>query len=105
MSLIPEKLRQDHEDGKVVFFCGAGVSMPAGLSSFERLVKQVLEGLAPSERKEPLPWKAFNDKKFDEVLDILERHTRGGFGGGRSGRKPEKFCRKSWAGRNLKGSG
>lgn len=81
MSLFPEKLRQAHEDGNVVFFCGAGVSMPAGLPSFSGLVEQVLEGLAPSERKEPLPWKALNDKKFDEVLDILERHTKGGYGG------------------------
>ncbi len=80
MSLLPEKLRQTHEDGNVVFFCGAGVSMPAGLPSFEGLVKQVLEGLAPSKRKEPLLWKAIEEKKFDEVLDILERHTRGGFG-------------------------
>ena len=31
---IPDQLWQDHEDGKVVFFCGAGISRPAGLPVF-----------------------------------------------------------------------
>ena len=35
MDLIREELRRAHEDGEVVFFCGAGVSMPAGLPSFK----------------------------------------------------------------------
>ncbi len=80
MALIPEELRQAHEDRKVVFFCGAGVSMPAGLPSFKDLVERVLESLCPSRRKDPLPWKAFDDNRFDEALDILERRTRGGYG-------------------------
>lgn len=80
MALIPEELRQAHEDGHVVFFCGAGVSMPAGLPSFKGLVEQVLESLCPSREKDPLPWKAFAEDRFDEALDILERGTRGGYG-------------------------
>ena len=28
---IPEQLLQAHEDGQIVFFCGAGISYPAGL--------------------------------------------------------------------------
>ena len=80
MAVIPEELRQAHEDRKVVFFCGAGVSMPAGLPSFKGLVEQVLESLCPSRGKDPLPWKAFDENRFDEVLDFLERRTRGGYG-------------------------
>lgn len=32
---IPERLLQAHEDGQVVFFCGAGVSYPARLPGFD----------------------------------------------------------------------
>jgi len=80
MSLILEELRQAHEDDKVVFFCGAGVSVPAGLPSFKGLVKQVLESLHPSREGTFLPWQAFDADRFDEALDILERRTGGGFG-------------------------
>ena len=32
---IPDALLQAHEDGRVVFFCGAGISYPAGLPGFK----------------------------------------------------------------------
>ena len=38
---IPEQLLQAHEDGRVVFFCGAGISYPAGLPTFAGLVTQL----------------------------------------------------------------
>ena len=38
---IPNALLHAHEEGSVVFFCGAGVSYPAGLPSFKRLVKEI----------------------------------------------------------------
>ena len=44
---IPERLLQAHEDGHVVFFCGAGISRPTGLPEFEGLVKQLYDRLAP----------------------------------------------------------
>src|SRR6476659_2933651 len=31
---IPDAVLQAHEDGRVVFFCGAGISYPAGLPGF-----------------------------------------------------------------------
>ena len=80
IDLIPEELRQAHEDGNVVFFCGAGVSVPAGLCLFAGLVEKILDRLAPDQSKAPLPWKAYKDEKYDEALDILERHEQGGFG-------------------------
>jgi len=36
---IPERLLQLHEDGRVVFFCSAGISCPAGLPGFKELVE------------------------------------------------------------------
>jgi NAD-dependent SIR2 family protein deacetylase len=35
---IPEMLLEEHERGRVVFFCGAGISYPAGLPNFSGLV-------------------------------------------------------------------
>ena len=35
---IPDALLQAHEEGRVVFFCGAGISYPAGLPGFKGLV-------------------------------------------------------------------
>ena len=84
MELIPESLRQFHEDGELVFFCGAGVSMPAGLPSFEGLTRAVLTDLLPPmDSGEPgstvaLAWKAFEDHRYDEALGILES-PHGGF--------------------------
>lgn len=43
---VPERLLQAHEDGRVVFFCGAGISYPAGLPGFAGLVEQLYADLA-----------------------------------------------------------
>jgi NAD-dependent SIR2 family protein deacetylase len=42
---IPDRLVQAHEDGDVVFFCGAGISYPAGLPGFEGLTTGLFEAL------------------------------------------------------------
>ena len=42
---IPERLLQAHEDGRVVFFCGAGISYPARLPSFAGLVEKLYANL------------------------------------------------------------
>ena len=34
---IPDALLQAHEEGRVVFFCGAGISYPADLPGFQRI--------------------------------------------------------------------
>jgi hypothetical protein len=52
---IPQELLDERDRGGVVFFCGAGVSMPAGLPSFEALAYGVMRRLgtpndAPSKR-------------------------------------------------------
>ncbi|MBR0785588.1 SIR2 family protein [Bradyrhizobium iriomotense] len=44
---IPETLIEDRDNGNVVFFCGAGISRPAGLPGFIELAEQVLEELGP----------------------------------------------------------
>ncbi len=68
---IPDALLQAHEDGRVVFFCGAGISYPAGLPGFKGLVEQIyrLNGTALLD----IEREAFERGQFDATLDLLER--------------------------------
>ncbi|WP_448129670.1 anti-phage defense-associated sirtuin Dsr1 [Stenotrophomonas rhizophila] len=72
---IPDTLLQAHEEGRVVFFCGAGISYPAGLPGFEGLVKQIyrFNGTAPSD----IEREALEREQFDATLDLLERRLPG----------------------------
>lgn len=72
---IPDALLQAHEESRVVFFCGAGISYPAGLPGFEGLVKEIyrLNGTAPSNIEQ----KALERGQYDATLDLLERRLPG----------------------------
>jgi hypothetical protein len=72
---IPEALLDAHEDGRVVFFCGAGISYAAGLQGFDWLVDAIYERLGT--RKEPDEQKAYSREQFDSTLDLLERRYPG----------------------------
>ena len=55
----------------MVFFCGAGISVPTGLPSFPALVQQLYASLNVScEANEK---KLINEKKFDRALGLLEK--------------------------------
>lgn len=72
---IPDALLQEHEDGRVVFFCGAGVSYPAGLPGFKGLVDEIFRrnGTAPSDIERV----ALDRGQYDAALDLLERRLPG----------------------------
>ncbi|MCL1060340.1 SIR2 family protein [Shewanella gelidimarina] len=72
---IPEVLLQSHEEGRVVFFCGAGISYPAGLPGFKGLVDSIYQDLGTS--RYPIEEKAYTDEKYDATLDLLERRLPG----------------------------
>lgn len=72
---IPERLLQAHEDGHVVFFCGAGISNPAGLPDFRGLVDQVYAELGTT--RTPIEERAYENKQYDATLDQLERRFPG----------------------------
>lgn len=44
---IPDSLLQAHEEGRVVFFCGAGISVPAKLPDFKELVEEIFKRTSP----------------------------------------------------------
>ena len=66
---VPERLVIEHEEGNVIFFCGAGISIPAGLPSFGDLVKRLHKELHIDLDDEEL-----EKKTCDQLLDELE-HT------------------------------
>ncbi len=74
---IPDALLQAHEEGRVVFFCGAGISYPAGLPGFKELVEQIyrLNGTVPSDSE--IEHEAFKRGQFDATLDLLEQRLPG----------------------------
>ncbi len=73
---IPNELLYAHEEGKLVFFCGAGISYPAGLPGFKELVDQIYEALKT--QRDDLQNAAYNNKQFDSVLHLLEGSYPGG---------------------------
>lgn len=75
---IPERLLQSHEDGGVVFFCGAGISFPAQLPGFAGLVKKLYSTLAISPN--PVQQAAIKAEQFDTAIGLLEADIVGGRG-------------------------
>ena len=73
---IPERLLQAHEDGRVVFFCGAGVSYPARLPGFAGLVEKLYTalGTTPSAVQQA----AIKAGQFDTAVGLLEADIVGG---------------------------
>ena len=67
---IPEHLLQAHEDGRVVFFCGAGISMPAGLPLFQGLVDSIYARLGAT--KTPVENEAYEKGQYDATVHQLE---------------------------------
>lgn len=73
---IPERLLQAHEDGKVVFFCGAGISYPAKLPGFSGLVNDLYDHLG--ELPSPVQKAAIKAGQFDTAIGLLEMEIMGG---------------------------
>ena len=73
---IPDALLQAHEEGRVVFFCGAGISVPVGLPGFRGLVLGLFQ-----QAGEP-PDKIENDlikqSQFDRAIGHYEQRIQGG---------------------------
>jgi hypothetical protein len=72
---IPEPLLQAHEEGRVVFFCGAGISYPAGLPGFKGLVEEIYKRVGTT--RSAIEQDAYERNQFDATLDLLERRLPG----------------------------
>ena len=73
---VPERLLQAHEDGRVVFFCGAGISYPARLPGFAGLVKELYSrlGITP----DAVQAAAIKAMRYDTAVGLLEANIVGG---------------------------
>lgn len=67
---IPDRLLQAQEEGRVVFFCGAGISYPAGLPGFGSLVRRIYEDIG--EQPNAIEQTAIKAGQFDTAIGLLE---------------------------------
>src|SRR6056297_1748300 len=81
--VIPIELMNQLDDGKVIFFCGAGISKSTGLPDFVELVKRIYEEahLEPDIlEREALDLdeniETRRHPKIDKALGLLERDNR-----------------------------
>ena len=72
---IPDALLQAHEEDRAVFFCGAGISYPAGLPDFKGLVDEIYRRLGTT--RDEMEDDAYRRDQFDKTLDLLERRIPG----------------------------
>lgn len=70
---IPEQLLDDCEEGKIVFFCGAGVSQQIGFSNFKVLLEKVYQEI----KVEPsnIEKNYIKSDKIEFAFDCLEKRV------------------------------
>jgi SIR2-like domain len=73
---IPERLVQSHEDGRLVFFCGAGISYPARLPGFKGLVDLIYNGLGRT--PSAIEQSVIKAGQYDTAIGLLEADIVGG---------------------------
>ncbi|WP_419906560.1 SIR2 family protein [Hoeflea sp.] len=69
---VPETLLRAHEEGRVVFFCGAGISYPAGFPGFHGLVEQIYCRLHDDFCQSEIEKKLIEQGRYDTALNLLE---------------------------------
>lgn len=65
---IPDQLIEARENGEVVFFCGAGISSPAGLPDFDRLARDLMDHLGAQDSKQRYVDKSSLDQVFTALV-------------------------------------
>lgn len=73
---IPSALLNEHEDGHVAFFAGAGISRPAGLPGFGGLVTALFEAL--NETPNAVQEDAIKTHRYDTAITLLEEAVADG---------------------------
>lgn len=66
---LPSHLLEEQGQGNVIFFCGAGISVPAGLDSFAKLTNRIITGLDSTKARLALA----DGQSFDRVFNVLVR--------------------------------
>lgn len=71
---VPNDIVEAAEDEELLLFCGAGISRPAGLPSFQGLTKNIYEETGAEWREREK--QEFDSGNYDRVLNLLERQSR-----------------------------
>jgi hypothetical protein len=74
---IPDSLLRAHEDGDVVFFCGAGIAYPAGLPNCAGLAHGLYSALGVT-TPSAVQQTALRKKQYDTAIGLLEQDIGGG---------------------------
>lgn len=67
---IPDSLMRSHEEGRLVFFCGAGISYRAGLKDFKWLTHQLYK--RNDIKPDAIQSRALKEKRYDTAIQLLE---------------------------------
>lgn len=89
---IPDELLEERDNGNVVFFCGAGISRPAGLPDFLTLTEQVVHKLGmPGDAKSRALWERVEQEleqdspnldfvpPLDQMFNLLQQEYGAGY--------------------------
>jgi hypothetical protein len=76
---IPDSLLEQRDQGRVVFLCGAGISMDFGMPNFKELTRKIIEEFNPPKESEILSafstWESTNQYTykvpFDQIFHLL----------------------------------
>ena len=68
---IPHEILEAHERDRLVIFCGAGISYPAGLPGFRGLIEKVYKEL--NAVSDDLEKEALRNKLYDRAFELLEK--------------------------------
>ena len=76
---IPDILLEQRDKGRVVFFCGAGISLDAGMPNFRDLTKHVIESFGPLDDSDLgvafSPWRDKENRApktpLDQIFNLL----------------------------------
>ncbi|MFV5513793.1 SIR2 family protein [Acinetobacter gerneri] len=71
--IIPDELLEAQKKGELLFFCGAGVSVPAGLPNFSDLTKNVAEKLHALDDEKNEISQLLSNSQFDRTFTALKR--------------------------------
>ncbi len=72
---IPEALLNAQEEGRLIFFAGAGISYPAGLPDFKGLVDKIYDEVGTTQND--FEKEAYDSEQYDTTLDLLEHRLPG----------------------------
>lgn len=73
---IPDELIDAHESGRLIFFCGSGISKNAGMPNFKELTEEIYTSLGHSMKASERD--AWCKNQYDTTLQLLQRRLANG---------------------------